>query len=266
MSWGFHILIYAGVIYLGICLIYYVIQEKLIFVPNHISDFKKYRFVHPFEGRFFDTSDEGKIHSLHFKVENSKGLLLYLHGNTGSIKRWGYMAEELLDFGYDVLLLDYRGYGLSTGKKSERIMHRDMQEIYEEICQEYDGKKKVIYGRSLGTGFAVHLASLVNVDTLILETPFYSLLDVAYRHFPFLPMHLLLRYKFYSNIYLAAVQAKIHIFHGTKDRIVPYKSAYKLFVKYQNELDIEMTTLVGGRHNNLNTFPQFREKLTLALE
>ena len=84
MSWGFHILIYAGVIYLGICLIYYVIQEKLIFVPNHISDFKKYRFVHPFEGRFFDTSDEGKIHSLHFKVENSKGLLLYLHGNTGS--------------------------------------------------------------------------------------------------------------------------------------------------------------------------------------
>lgn len=261
MSWIPYILLYAFIVYLGICLIYFVIQEKLIFVPKHISDLKSYNFTLPYSQRVYHTSNNGLIHGLLFKNENSKGLIFYLHGNTGSLKRWGYTAEEICDFGYDVFALDYRGFGKSKGMKSEKIMHQDALEVFNEVKLNYENERIVVYGRSLGAAFAVRLASQVHIDLLILETPFYSLVDVGRRNFPFMPIKLLLRYKFYSNIYLAAVQCPIQIFHGTKDLLVPYESAFNLYNKYKSELDITMTTMVGGKHNNINSFALYREKM-----
>jgi len=171
------------------------------------------------------------------------------------------MAEEIATYGFDVCILDYRGYGKSRGKKSESIMHEDVKFCFDEIIQQYKGKPVVVYGRSLGTGFATRLAAYKKIDGLILETPFFSLLDVASSYFPFLPVKLLLRYRFRSDNHVKRVKVPSIIFHGTRDRVVPYSSALKIYAKVSDQGNFKMITLQGARHNNLNAYPMFRDEL-----
>jgi len=260
------ILIYVIAIYFGLMLVFFLIQEKILFVPKHISDLKPFRFGSDFEEVYFETSNEGRIHGIIFRVDKPKGLILYLHGNTGNLKRWGYMGEELLEFGYDVLIIDYRGFGKSIGRRTEEIMHQDVLDVFDQITAKNDYKKHIVYGRSLGTGFAVPLAAKRKVDLVVLEAPYYSMQEVAYTYFPFLPMHLLLRYKLYSYQYIDKIESPVVIFHGTKDKIVRYKSGIKLYEVVKNQTNVSLITLVGGRHNDLNKYPQYREKLKELLE
>lgn len=266
MNLFLYILLYLTITYLVVLIAFYFIQEKLLFVSKHISDLKPYRFASSFNEIVFNTSNKGEIHSLQFYLPNPKGVILYLHGNTGNLKRWGYSAEELLEFGYDVFVIDYRGYGKSKGKRKESYMHQDVEDVFDQIKSNNSYKKHVVYGRSLGTGFAVQLAYKKRIDYLILETPYYSMVDVAFTNFPFLPMHLLLRFKLYSNIYINSVEDPILILHGTKDKIVRYKSALRLYNFVMDRENATMVTFVGGKHNNLNKYPLFREKLAEALK
>lgn len=219
-----------------------------------------------FEELFIETPQEGKIHALWLKTENPKGLVYYLHGNTGSLNRWGYMAEEICGYGYDVFAIDYRGYGKSVGKRSEENLNSDAKFCFDFIAEKYPQGKKIIYGRSLGTGMAIRLATKVEVEKIILETPYNSFYAVARHYVPFLPMRFLLRYEFNSMKWIKEVNCPVCIFHGTKDRIIPYRFAMDLYKHGEESLDIKMVTVVGGKHNNLNAYPIFREKLSEFLE
>lgn len=215
----------------------------------------------PVEEFHLKTPNNGHIHALLLKVDQPKGLVFYFHGNTGSLKRWQFMAEEVAGYGFDVFVCDYRGYGQSHGSRKESYMHRDNEFCYDLITSMYPNLPVIIYGRSLGSGFAVRLASRREPDKLVLETPYYNLLDVANHYVPFLPVSLLLRFRLRSDYYIHHVDCPIHIFHGTKDIIVPYSSALKLFREVDGTKNIHMTTIVGGRHSTLNSFPLFREKM-----
>lgn len=262
MEIALHILVVLMLVYAAICLIYFFFQEKFIFVPSFIPDHFRTKVSTPIVEFRLDTPYEGKIHSILLKAENPKGLIFYLHGNTGSLKRWQFMAEELCSYGFDVFALDYRGYGESQGARSEAKLHRDVEFCYDFISSKYETQPIIIYGRSLGTGFATKLASRRKADGLVLETPFFNLIDVARYKLPILPANALLRYKLRSDLYLPHVQCPVQIFHGTKDKIVPHSSAMKLYHKAQEIRDIHFTTLVGGRHGNLNTYPLFRDRLS----
>jgi uncharacterized protein len=253
----------VALIYLGVCIIYYIIQEKFIFVPTLPGEPFESRLATPSEEVFIDTPNNGKIHALILKTESPKGVVFYLHGNTGSLKRWQFMAEEVSSYGYDVFVMDYRGYGRSKGKRSEAVMHKDAEFCFDWLLDKYKESKTVIYGRSLGSGFATKLASRKKCDLLVLETPFYNFPELARFYLPFLPVKYLLRYKFRSDIHIRNVDSPILILHGTKDIVVPYKSALQLFRDAENHArQVSMTTIVGGKHGNLNSFPLFREKMS----
>lgn len=175
------------------------------------------------------------------------------------------MAEEISHFGFDVFAIDYRGFGKSRGKRSEDIMHADVEACWEFIRRRYDVGLKIIWGRSLGSGFAVPLAAKFNPDKLVLETPFDSLLDVAQRQFPFLLNKLLLRYPLRSDLHARDLKCPTLMIHGTKDIVVPYRSALKFFSRIKNNENSELVTIVGAKHNNLNAFPLFRDKITQFL-
>ena len=130
-----HILFVITVIYLLVCLIYFLIQEKFIFVPTLPGESFEIRLATHTEEFHLQTPHNGRIHALLLKVEKPKGLIFYLHGNTGSLKRWQFMAEEISGYGYDVFVLDYRGYGQSKGRKSEAIMHRDIEYCFDFITE-----------------------------------------------------------------------------------------------------------------------------------
>lgn len=250
-------------LYLLLCLVYYLFQERLIFIPVHRKSSRSLALTKKFEEFQLPTPNEGSIHCLLIKTnaERARGVIFYLHGNTGSMQRWSHMGQELTDFEYDVLVLDYRGYGKSKGKRSERILHEDMNSIYSWLKIEFSYERHIIYGRSLGSGFAVPLAAKNDCDALILETPFLSLAHIAFKHAPFIPIKLLLRYPLRSDRKIRQVDAPVLIFHGTKDKLVPFRSAFALFKLIEENPKNEMVTIPDGKHNNLGIYPVFRERL-----
>lgn len=247
-------------IYVGVCVMYFLLQERFIFVPTLPGEPFSSKLSTPVEEFTIHTGHGGKIHALLLKVPNPQGLIFYLHGNTGSLKRWQFMAEELSSFGFDVFVPDYRGYGQSKGVRSEANMHNDMDECYE-FARSLGYTEIIVYGRSLGTGFATRLAVRKRPKKLVLETPFFSFDDVAKWYLPILPIKMLLRYHMRSDLEIVHVECPIHIFHGTRDTVVPYKSALKLYRMVSHKPGVFMTTIPGGKHSNLNKYPLFHFKL-----
>ncbi len=253
--------------YVAICVVYYIIQERLIFIRVRVRQNYKFKFKAKFEELWFDRPDGARIHGVLFRTPKvSKGAILYFHGNTGSLRRWGKQARKLTHYGYDVLVMDYRGYGKSRGKLSEKAIHEDARAAWDYLLESYDASQIVIYGRSLGSGPATKLAATIEARTLILETPFANLYDVARHYSALLPYHLLLRYPFRNDLYISGVTCPVFIFHGKKDMVVPYNSALKLYSLVPTDLEREMITFKKGRHSNLYKYNLFDLKLREILD
>jgi hypothetical protein len=236
----------------------WLFQHKLIFFPQKLAPGYQFNFRQNFQERYFATSANARIHALHFKTGDPRGLVYYLHGNAGSLQGWGEVAADFTGNGYDVLMIDYRGYGKSTGKISENGLLRDAVIIYDTIRQEYEEINIVVYGRSIGTGIASYVASVRDPGLLILESPYYSLPDAAKSYFPWLPS-VLIRFKFRNDLYIPKVNCPVYIFHGSRDEVLDVKGSYKLkpLLKPEDRLII----IEGGHHNDLILFEEYREKL-----
>ena len=262
MTWIFQIAGGLLALYIVLCLFYFTFQERWIFVPlGKLSKNAHIRLGSPYEEVWIEGEEKGDLHALYLPVENALGTILYFHGNTGNIKRWGAVAEEVSSLGYNVLVPDYRGYGKSRGKRSEQLLKSDAVRWYEFLVEYQEFSAPVIYGRSLGSAMACHVAANKQVSGLVLESPFYSLEELAGHYIPFVPARWLVRYTFRNHQCLKNARCPIAIFHGTKDIIVPYSSGHKLFQIVRERSEVEMITIPGGKHNDLNGYPIFREKL-----
>ncbi|MBN1696773.1 MAG: alpha/beta hydrolase [Spirochaetales bacterium] len=240
----------------------YFYQEKLIFYPEKLPRDYAFRFSHAFVEHFFVTDTGTVINALHFHLELPKGVVLYFHGNMGSLRTWGDASPPFLDLGYDVLVFDYRGYGKSTGNISEEGLYHDALFLYDRLAEQYGEGRIVVYGRSIGSGIAVNLSSHRHPAKLVLEAPLYSMKDLVRRHFPWLPVFLL-RYRFRSDLAIGETACPVAIFHGTDDEVIPYESALKL-VKHAKPGDL-FFPIEGGRHNDLSRFPGYRNTLAWIL-
>lgn len=244
------------IIFMTMSSLLYTFQEKLIFLPTSLEQDYVYDFEEPFEEFFLKTNDGAKLNALYFKNSCPKGVILYFHGNAGDLSRWGETATFFVKKDFDVIIMDYRTYGKSTGKINEDNLFNDAQLFYDHTLEYYSENDIIIYGRSLGAAIATQLASKNRSRQLILETPFFNLLDVAKDRFAFLPLKQLLKYNFSSNQYIKDVECPIAIFHGTEDAVVPYKSGEKLFGEITGD-NKQLYTITGGGHNNLIDFKSY---------
>lgn len=237
------------------------LQDYFIFRPEILDEDTRYTFLHPFEEFWLDSSQGGRINALWFKTEQvpARGLILYFHGNMGSLKRWGHVYYHLLVHGYDLIVYDYRGFGKSRGKRNEETMLADALAVYAFAERHYSSRDIVLYGRSLGSAFAAFLGARKPCKMVILETPFSSMRDLFHVFFPFLPPVFYFKYVFDNKRQLAAVPVAVHIFHGTKDLVVPYRVAAAL--KPVLKEGDSFTTIEGGRHNDLLFYDLYNEKL-----
>lgn len=252
------------VLYIMIGASIYFIQEKILFLPTTLAQNYQFEFRYPFEELFFKTAEDVSINALHFKNENPKGVILYFHGNGGDLSRWGIIGEHFVSLNYDVLIMDYRTYGKSKGKLSEQGFYDDAEYCYNYLLKSYSEEDILLYGRSLGTGIATYLASKYQPKQLILETPYYSILDVAKYRFPIFPLKALLKYEFPSNEFITTVNCPIMMFHGTDDSIIPYSSAQKL-KSVAPENKTKFITIEGGGHNNLISFDLYKDGIKALL-
>ncbi len=258
--WGYILISIFGV-YIGVSILLYFLQDYLMFKPEKLEkDFQFHYENQETEEYNVKTRDGATINGLRFKVENPKGIVFYLKGNSKSIKGWGKFAVDFTRHGYEVLMIDYRGFGKSTGKRTQKAIKRDLQVVYNKIKEKVDEKYIILYGRSLGSGFATKLASMNHPRMLILDAPYYSLSKVAKRYMPFMPLSILIKFPMPTYKWLKYVQCPIQIIHGTDDRLIPYKTSVKL-----SKINPKLTTLhtiIGGGHKNLNTFESYHKILS----
>ncbi len=250
------------VVYLAVCVLVYSVQERLLFLPETLPPDYRFSFPHPFEEVTLAV-DGATLHALHFIVPQPKGVVLYLHGNAGSLRSWGTIAADFIPHGYAVLIPDYRGYGKSTGTiNSERMLHEDAAAMYAYLLQRYPEQQIVVYGRSIGAGMAVYLAATRHPKLLALETPYFNLQELAVAQFPWLP-GFLFKYPLRVDQWISQVQCPIYMVHGTQDEVIPYSASVRLLPLIRSEH--RLFTIEGGGHNNLGAFPQFHDYLTHVL-
>jgi len=256
------ILIFLIVLYVVSIGLVYVLQKYIIFLPKKLAPDYVFKFSDPYEEFFLRASDGAQINALYFNdANNQKGVVLYFHGNADNLQRWGKYRLDFTERGYDVLYMDYRGFGKSTGEQLEHLMYEDARMAYDWLLKKYEAKDIIIYGRSLGTAFASELASQVPARMLILETPFDNMQNVMESRAPLiLPQF---KYRFPNDEFIQKVKYPIYIFHGTADKIVPYEIAtnLKVFLKTGDDF----FTIENGKHKNLNTFVTYQKYMTQLL-
>ncbi|WP_412986430.1 alpha/beta hydrolase [Pontimicrobium sp. IMCC45349] len=261
MPYWLHLLVIVLIVYVVISIALFYIQDYLLFKPEKLpKDFQFYYENQETKEYNLETRDGAIINGLLFKCKNKpKGVVLYLKGNSKSIKGWGKFAVDFTRHDYNVLMVDYRGFGKSTGRRSQKAIKRDLQVVYNKMKELVSEENIILYGRSLGSGFATKLASTNHPKMLILDAPYYSLTKVTARYMPFMPLSILIKYPLPTHKWLKYVQCPIHIIHGTNDKLIPYKTSVKLS-KINPKLT-KLYTVIGGGHKDLNNFEAYHDML-----
>ena len=144
---------FFAVIYLLVITYIYINQSEMVFKATKLASDFKFDYKQDFEEVNFSSFDGKNLHGLLFKAQNPKGLVFYLHGNAGNLSTWGNISEIYTNLGYDIYILDYRGFGKSNGNiESEDQVNKDVSLVYRNIIKKYDQQKIVIIGYSIGTG------------------------------------------------------------------------------------------------------------------
>lgn len=242
------------------------LQEQLLFHPTPLSADYTFTFSLPHKEVSIRLNETDRLHLVQFFPPDSmprRGIVLYFHGNRENVNRYASFVPSFTKEGYEVWMPDYPGYGKTTGLRTERRMYQDAALVYKMAAKQVGSSSIIIYGKSLGTGVATELASRVNCKRLLLETPYYSIPELAFHHFPIFPTERMSKYEFPNYVHLPNVKAPVVIFQGTRDRLIPHRHAVRLVpLLRQNDLFI---TIPGGQHNNLSAFALYRRQLQMAL-
>jgi len=220
-----------ALIYVALGLALYVFQGSMVFLanlPGRALDASPADIELDYEDVQIDTSDGERLHGWYVPAADARGVLLFFHGNAGNIS---HRLESILIFnrlGLDVLIIDYRGYGQSTGRPSERGTYRDAQAAWDYLVRDrrVAPGNIVIFGRSLGGAVGAWLAAQLPAEeqpaALIIESSFTSGADMARRLYPVYPSRLLTRLKYPVIKYAAQLQCPVLVVHSRDDEIIPF--------------------------------------------
>ncbi|WP_166826368.1 alpha/beta hydrolase [Thalassoroseus pseudoceratinae] len=266
----------GAVIYLGVCLVVFLIQRQMIFHPSRVDRITAKdaqidpEFVEDIE---VATSDGLMIRGWYFKAvvkktsseaadESPNRVIIFFHGNAGDRRHRLSDVRNFREHGLDVLLIDYRGYGDNPGQPTAEGLAMDAKAAWKYLTdtREMPPDRILIFGESLGTGVATRLAAECCQDNqepggLILRSAFSSIADAAGERFPWLPVRMLLRDRFPSDTYIADVTCPIFMIHGDQDRTISYRLGQKLFAAAPEQstsgFKKRFLTLEGVGHNDI---------------
>jgi uncharacterized protein len=243
----------------------YFLQDAILFHPLSLKRSHNYDFPEPHKDISIGVNDKDTINLIDFSSTDTitKGAVLYFHGNKRNISWYEKFIPYFTRHGYEVLMIDYPGFGKSTGKLTEEKLYAWALKVYGIANSRFSPDSIIIYGKSMGTGIAAQLASIKKCKQLILETPYYDFPSVISHYLPIYPVRWMLHYDLPTHTYLKNVSAPITIFQGTKDRLVTYSNAIRLMPMLKP--GDEFVTIKGGAHNNLYTYKELTGKLDSLL-
>lgn len=253
------------VVYCLIGTLFYYLQDRFLFHPVTLDAGSAWQFTGSFREANIKVDAATNYNIIQFTLPDSvnRGLVLYFHGNRENVNHYASAAGLFTRNGYEVWMPDYPGFGKSTGELTEQVLYDEALQVYKLARTRFLPGQIIIYGRSLGSGIAAHLAAERDCRRLVLETPYYSMQSIVQRFFWMYPVEQLLHYKLNTYQYLPKVTAPITIFHGTSDGVISYHNSERL--KTVLKASDEFVTVAGGSHNDLSGFPLMQKKLDSLL-
>jgi fermentation-respiration switch protein FrsA (DUF1100 family) len=248
LKW-FLIVALAG--YCGFGALLYLTQRSLQYFPESFRTPPAAAGLPQAEEVVLDTGDGERVIAWHVPPRAAKPVILFFHGNGGSLRGRSEHFRALTADGIGLVALSYRGYGGSSGSPSEAGLMQDAAAAYAFAAARYPAQRIALWGESLGTGVAVPLAAEKPVGHLILQSPFTSAVDVGAARYWFLPVRLLMKDQFRSDLHIGKVTAPVLVIHGERDDIVPIALGEQLYALINAPK--RFVRLPGVGHNDLGT-------------
>ncbi len=202
---------------------------------------------------FFNTEDGNEIHALHWPADEGRPTILFLHGNAQSVFEWALIYEELEPMDCGLFLIDYPGYGKSTGEPSEQSLYAAGRAAMKILTEEkgVPEDRVIVFAKSLGGGVATEITQNRNVLGLVLESTFTSIPAVAKMLFPMLPAGMVFKTEIYdSGTKLKNIHVPILVVHGTIDEIIPFSEGEQLYALASEPK--EFYVVKGAGHNDVS--------------
>ncbi len=240
-------------------------QEKLLYAPTVLAADYPLATAPDIHEVAIDVPG-ARLSALHLRLPNPKGVVFFLHGNGGSMANWFVNPEYYRHANFDLFMIDYRGFGKSTGSiESEEQLRADVRAAWATVAPQYAGKKIVIYGRSLGSGLAAGLSAELGdknpAALTVLVSAYSSMAALAAEHYGWVPQAVL-RYPLRTDQLIGKVRSPLLLIHGAQDTFIApsHSEALKALVPQATYRPI-----AGAAHNDLQNFDTYLDVYSRAL-
>lgn len=244
----------------------YYLQDKIFFHPLSVPESRAYHFEQPFRELNIPYNRSANINIVQFydSTAVNRGVILYFHGNKNNIEWYAHKAAFLTGEGYEVWMIDYPGYGKSSGDFSETALYEWSDQLYKLARARFAADSIVIYGQSLGSGIAAWLAAHHSNRALIMEAAYYSFPSLLSNYLPIFPAQKMIHFKIPTWQYLQQVEAPVLILHGSSDWTIPLRNAEKLkpFLKKTDTFRV----IPGAGHNDIPSTAEYKQSVHQFLE
>lgn len=239
----------------------YYLQDKIFFHPLPVPESKTYHFGQPFRELNIPYTSNSNINIVQFYDSTviARGVMLYFHGNKNNIEWYAHRAAFLTGQGYEVWMIDYPGYGKSSGDFSEATLYEWSEQLYKLARARFAADSIIIYGQSLGSGIAAWLAAHHSNKALIMESAYYSFPSLLSNYLPIFPAQKMIHFKIPTWQYLQQVEAPVLLLHGSNDWIIPLRNAEKL-QPFLKKADAFIVIPAAG-HNDIPSTDAYKQSV-----
>jgi pimeloyl-ACP methyl ester carboxylesterase len=236
-------------------------QEKLLFKPVALDTSASLVREADVHERFVNVPS-ARLSVLELRLPDPRGVVFYLHGNSGNLQDWFANTEIYRRARFDLVMLDYRGFGKSTGRiASEAQLHADVEAVWRDVAPRYLGRFIVFQGRSLGTGLSAALAAKLQPDLTILVSPYSSMAALTRLHYPWVPAPVL-RYPLRTDRAIAAIRQPVVLIHGEHDTLISLAHSEALRALCGHA---RLVRIAGAGHADLQDFQPYGQAVMQAL-
>lgn len=256
----------AALTYLGVIVLLMFLENRLVYPRTTAAQHWEPAPTDEIQDIEIESADGTLIHAWYLHHPTSKGALLHLHGNAGNLSHRGRILVRLREtLNVSALIIDYPGYGKSGGSPSEQGCYDAADAAYTWLtsAKKYEGENVLIFGKSLGGGVGVELATRRPHRALVLIKTFTSAPDVGASFYPWLPVRWVMRNRFNSLERIQQIKTPVYIAHGDRDRIVPFKLGKRLF---EAATEPKAFKVLAGQDHNDRLEDEFFEDLAEFLK
>jgi pimeloyl-ACP methyl ester carboxylesterase len=256
----------AGAVYTAAISYLWFRQERLLFEPTALPPDERLVSDEDVHERWIEVPG-ARLSTAQLRLPDPRGVVFFLHGNSGNLRDCLIDLDAFREVNFDVVMVDYRGYGKSSGSiASEEQLRSDVRTVWEAFAPQYEGKRVVIAGQSLGTALAAGLGAELCAhghapDLTLLVSPYSSMRALGDELYPWVPGRVL-RYPLHTAEHAAQLKSPLMLIHGDQDKLIGIHHSHALCTAVPAA---QLHCVEGAGHNDVHKFPSFRKAVATAL-